>query len=445
MCKNVAHSAIWVLRIPCELQVEGIDQSITTRTKGMVGVSMQSHADRKFQINFNAYVIDSITSMTPATTVDTRTNHHLRGLHLADSKFATPGSVELLIGADIWPCIVLNDVIVGSNYEPCALHTRLGWVVLGPAAANVSEPTSFSYLAGLHDDDSSTDHLLRKFWEIEEPVNSIGPEVDACEEIFVNTVTRHPDGRYIVQIPFRADAPQLGNSHPAALRQFLKLERTLANDYTLRDKYIQFMREYVNLGHMEAIGCNQVDLDNCYYIPHHAVMTKFRVVFNASSKTTNGVSLNDTQMCGSQLQDNLVDILHRFRRYSIALTADIRKMFRQVTTLEGISGSKAPASEINFSNSSTTVLGLRWNPITDTLFFKVKVCNFDTVPTKRIVLSDIARLYDPLGMLAPVVVTAKIFVQNLWLAKLNWDTPLPFELCETWMKYRNSLHAQKII
>ncbi|XP_036347267.1 uncharacterized protein LOC118756622 [Rhagoletis pomonella] len=90
------------------------------------------------------------------------------------------------------------------------------------------------------------------------------------------------------------------------------------------------MREYVTLGHMEAIETNPTNFTQCYYIPHHAVTGKFRVVFNASSKTTNGVSLNDTHFSGQQLQDNLVDILHRFRRYAIAITADIRKMFRQV-------------------------------------------------------------------------------------------------------------------
>ncbi|XP_039969026.1 uncharacterized protein LOC120780857 [Bactrocera tryoni] len=45
-----------------------------------------------------------------------------------------------------------------------------------------------------------------------------------------------------------------------------------------------------------------------------------------------------------------------------------------VQTMEGISGSKASASERNYSDSSTTVLGLHWNPISDTLFFKVKEC-----------------------------------------------------------------------
>ncbi|XP_049315629.1 uncharacterized protein LOC125779111 [Bactrocera dorsalis] len=504
----VCESLVTVLnlpRSPCELQIEGIDRSLSTRTKGVVRVSMQSHVDEKFQISFDAFIIDSITSMAPSTNIDIRTSHHLRDLCLADPEFGIPGPVELLIGADIWPALVLNDVVVGSHNEPCALHTRLGWVVLGPVASNESKSTLFSSLIDVSDD-STNDELLRKFWEVEEPPDNIKAEVDECEEIFASTVARHPNGQYIVQILFRSDAPPLGNSHSAALRQFLKLERTLANDYVLRAKYVEFMREYINLGHMKAIDAPPVDMGSRYYIPHHAVLTKFRVVFNASSKTTNGVSFNDTQISGPQLQDNLVDILHRFRRYSVALTADIKKMFRQVMmdsrhrkwqqilwregpnellrtyqlktvtygmasspfnairslrqcaydnskviadvsraaaardsilhsfyvddylesvhttelainrardvdailqqgkfeldkwnsncvqTLEGISGSKASASEINFSDSSTTVLGLHWNPISDTLFFKVKVCNFDTIPTKRIVLSDIARL-----------------------------------------------------
>ncbi|XP_069968661.1 uncharacterized protein [Bactrocera oleae] len=319
----------WRPRSPYECQVEGIDQSLSTRTKGIVRVSMRSRADEKFKISFNAYIIDSITSMTPATTIDIRTSHHLNGLHLADPAFGIPGQVELLIGADIWPALVLNDVVVGSHNEPCALHTRLGWVVLGPVAPNESKPVLLSSLVDVQDD-STTDKLLRKFWEIEEPSDNTKAEVDECEEIFARTVTRLPNGQYIVQIPFRSDAPALGNSHPAALRQFLKLERILANDYALREKYVEFMREYIKLGHMEAIDGSPDSMGSCYYIPHHAVTTKFRVVFNASCKTTNGVSLNDTQLSGPQLQENLVDILHRFRRYSVALTADIRKMFRQV-------------------------------------------------------------------------------------------------------------------
>jgi len=73
-----------------------------------------------------------------------------------------------------------------------------------------------------------------------------------------------------------------------------------------------------------------------YYVPHHFILkdesttTKFRVVFDASSKTTSGVSLNDTMMVGPSLQDSLVDIHMRFRIHPIAFTADIAKMYRQI-------------------------------------------------------------------------------------------------------------------
>ena len=43
-------------------------------------------------------------------------------------------------------------------------------------------------------------------------------------------------------------------------------------------------------------------------------------------------------------------------------------------------------------------------------------------------LASVAKFFDPLGWLAPVIVTAKIFMQRLWLAKLGWDDTLPNEL-----------------
>lgn len=67
------------------------------------------------------------------------------------------------------------------------------------------------------------------------------------------------------------------------------------------------MREYINLGQIEAIDVLPALMRNRYYISHHAVTTKFREVFNASSKTNNGASLNDTQLCEPQLQANLAD------------------------------------------------------------------------------------------------------------------------------------------
>ena len=91
------------------------------------------------------------------------------------------------------------------------------------------------------------------------------------------------------------------------------------------------MRENIANGCMvEATSARQNEM--VYYIPHHAVSTakKFRIVYDASCKTTLGISSNEAQFVGPKLQRNLYEILMRFRRHKIAISADIKSMFLQV-------------------------------------------------------------------------------------------------------------------
>lgn len=53
-------------------------------------------------------------------------------------------------------------------------------------------------------------------------------------------------------------------------------------------------------------------------------------MFNASSKTTTGISLNEAQMIGEKLQLDLFFITINFRKYKYGITADIEKMYRQI-------------------------------------------------------------------------------------------------------------------
>ena len=71
-------------------------------------------------------------------------------------------------------------------------------------------------------------------------------------------------------------------------------------------------------------------------MPMHSVCkatsttTKLRVVFDASAKTTTGLSYNDTLAAGPMLHSNLDQILIRFRWYRVALTGDIQKMYKEI-------------------------------------------------------------------------------------------------------------------
>lgn len=62
------------------------------------------------------------------------------------------------------------------------------------------------------------------------------------------------------------------------------------------------------------------------------------------------------------------------------------------------------------------ILGITWAPLSDSFFFKGSPME-NPGDTKRQVLSTIARLFDPLGWATPVDVTAKIFMQEIWLRK----------------------------
>ncbi|XP_066602498.1 uncharacterized protein [Prorops nasuta] len=87
-------------------------------------------------------------------------------------------------------------------------------------------------------------------------------------------------------------------------------------------------------------------------------------------------------------------------------------------------------------DQAVKTLGLLWKPDIDAFAFNLQgvVCN-NGESTKRGILSSLARLFDPLGLLAPVVVRAKILLQDLWILRLDWDASLPDDILKKWHDY----------
>ncbi|GBN37775.1 hypothetical protein AVEN_172648-1 [Araneus ventricosus] len=79
-----------------------------------------------------------------------------------------------------------------------------------------------------------------------------------------------------------------------------------------------------------------------------------------------------------------------------------------------------------------------WNSVSDTFTYKANV-NINQSYTKRDVLSQIARIYDPVGLLGPVISKAKIFMQHLWLLKLDWYETLPPDISQQWENFIKTL------
>ncbi|XP_052561950.1 uncharacterized protein LOC120426986 [Culex pipiens pallens] len=96
-------------------------------------------------------------------------------------------------------------------------------------------------------------------------------------------------------------------------------------------------------------------------------------------------------------------------------------------------------SSLQFDPEETIkTLGISWEPEADVFRFVASVV-WDLSPTKRNILSVIAQLYDPLGLIAPVVVLAKIVLQELWYLALEWDALVPPELRTRWFDFCEGL------
>lgn len=95
---------------------------------------------------------------------------------------------------------------------------------------------------------------------------------------------------------------------------------------------------------------------------------------------------------------------------------------------------------IREANHTNKVLGLIWNPSDDDLMITFPKSK-ETLrqQTKRQVLSTIAQVFDPMGLISPFVVIAKIIMQRIWLSKLDWDDQLPESLLLEWNDFSSSL------
>lgn len=90
--------------------------------------------------------------------------------------------------------------------------------------------------------------------------------------------------------------------------------------------------------------------------------------------------------------------------------------------------------------NETKALGILWKTQGDYFSFKASVAQ-QSIYTKRDVLSTIAKIFDPLGLIGPIITRAKIFMQRLWLLQIDWDDPLPSQEMEEWQQFLNSLVA----
>lgn len=341
----VSECAAQLLQLPRQSEneslsaISGINAGRCTQS---IWMQVSDRLGNGFVSTVNAFVLKRVTDdFKPVPPQETDGWPHIRDLALADPEFMMRRRIDLLLGSDIyWDC-VLPDL---CRYDglPTAQNSYFGWLIGGTRRnANAADRAIQTHHV-------KVDTLLENFWELEETtsVRRFTVDEENCEAFYAATTTRDANGRMHVRLPLRYDDVNFGESQRFAVQRQIQIERRFAAHPDFAEQYRAFMETYLRLGHMKEVVGAHVDLSRSrlmqlstgrdYYIPHHAVIkessstTKLRVVFDASRRTTNGVSLNDQLHIGPRLQDNLTAIMMRWRQHRVAYCADIEKMYRQI-------------------------------------------------------------------------------------------------------------------
>ena len=90
-------------------------------------------------------------------------------------------------------------------------------------------------------------------------------------------------------------------------------------------------------------------------------------------------------------------------------------------------------------------LGLSWESIDDVLSISTAHVPPDLPLTKRNVLRQVASVFNPLGLVRPFVVTAKILFQELWTEGYDWDDAILDEIGDKIMRWLQQLGSLSMV
>jgi hypothetical protein len=115
--------------------------------------------------------------------------------------------------------------------------------------------------------------------------------------------------------------------------------------------------------------------------------------------------------------------------------------FRQWSTNSEILTAKIQSDGLQTKSDVVRVLGLKWDTQSDQLSIAKNDVQLPQKLTKRIATSQAASTFDPLGLIAPLIVPAKSYVNKMSIEDKNWDEKLsPKEYVPQWQQIRqNSL------
>ena len=296
--------------------------------------------ETNFETNMNVYAVPKICSELKSQDIESakRKYPHLNGIEFADRE--AEGSVmeiDLLIGSDYMWEFMEDKTVRGEPGQPVAISTKVGWLLSGPVEAQSREKlTSINFQSThvLRVESESVKDDLDKLWDFD----SVGiRERASVQEEFEQNVN-FKDGRYFVNLPWREHHELLPDNYENCVVRLNSTVKRLRKQPKVFRGYNSVIEDQEREGIIERVDNSTIpEVGKVHYLPHHGVVrqqalsTKLRVVFDASAKAAPGLpSLNDCLNVGPALSPKIFDILIRFRKYRVAVVADIEKAFLNI-------------------------------------------------------------------------------------------------------------------
>jgi Putative peptidase (DUF1758) len=162
-------------------------------------VNIQIHP--RFESNkihcMEAKVTSSLTGAQPETRL-TNPREKLKNYTLTDPDFYKPGQIDLIIGVDHFPDILLKGV---EKISTCVLQeTTLGWITSGRMQVANGEYTTKTNILISQVQVKELNEQLKQFWDTEE-IRKKPPTSEAVEQKYTDEVKRGSDGRYTAKLP----------------------------------------------------------------------------------------------------------------------------------------------------------------------------------------------------------------------------------------------------
>ena len=205
--------------------IAGLQHKAPVQSVTSFSVSPVVHCSKELSVT--AIIVPRVTCDLPLCPIShSLTWDHLSDLTLADPDFERPSKIDLLLGVDVFPDVLLHGRRSGLPGTPTAFETVFGWVLSG----KIDSIQCSTQVATLHTmTDSGTD-ILHKFWELEEHPRDhtlLSHEEREVVKHFEANHYRKEDGRFVVPLPRNSSCGPIGESRTQAVRRFLSHLRSL--------------------------------------------------------------------------------------------------------------------------------------------------------------------------------------------------------------------------